>query len=406
MKRVLSVALVLAFLGGCSGADDEPARVERKVTGLNAALEPVVSGNTAFAWDLYGQVRATPGNLFLSPFSISAALGMTYAGAAGSTAAQMQDVLHVGDDDSGFHHAFGSLVRDLSGDKPGRAYQLYVANRLFGSQGLSFGTDFLSVAEEDYGAGAEQVPFTTDLAAAIDRVNAWVSEQTQDKIPTLLADVDTPAVTVLANGIYFKAFWAARFDPSNTSPVDFTRSDGTLVRVDMMSASKMVARLARTAQYELIELDYEDHEVSLVVALPLLNVTLDQVEASLVSSGLDAALADAAEVHDVTVHLPKFQFRCRFDLVPKLKNLGMVDAFGAAADFGGIFAGAFLSRVDHEAYVQFDEQGTEAAAATASTMTLGISSTFNADHAFVFAIRDKLTRSLLFLGRVNDPTTG
>ncbi len=399
--RGLSVLMLLCSIStGC--VED---RVPREVREVTAELAPVVDGNSAFAWDVYDQVRSEPGNLFLSPFSISAALSMTDVGARGQTADQMQAVLHIDDAGPSHHQAFGALIRDLSGEKAGRGYQLYIANRLFGRDDKEIGEDFLAVLDEDYGAGLERLPFGSDPEGSRSRINDWVAEQTREKIVDLLptGSITPNTALVITNAIYFKAFWAEQFDPGDTRDDTFTRADGEQVTVPMMSA-EIDCSPARNEEWSLLELDYEDHEVSMVIVMPEGSSTLDDVETMLVSGGLDDMLAQGHD-QELQVRIPRFEFRYAFSVADALVALGMEDAFDpSAADFSGIADDVFVSDVIHEAYVRVDEVGTEAAAATAVVMEDRAYMPFDVDRAFVFAIRDKLTGSLLFLGRVDDPT--
>lgn len=404
MQRQMRPIALLATLGLIIAACAED-RTPREVQEVTADLAPVVEGNSEFAWDLYDELRAEEGNLFLSPFSISAALSMTEVGAREQTAAEMQTVLHIDGENAERHRAFGALIRDLSGDKPGRGYQLYIANRLFARDDKEIGTEFLTILDEEYGAGLERLPFGSDPEGSRAHINEWVAEQTRDKIVDLLpsGSITPSTALVITNAIYFKAFWAEQFDRSDTRDGPFTRMNGEQVTVPMMSA-ELDCSSAHGEGWSLLELDYEDHEVSMVIVLPEGETTLADVEAMLIDDGLDAMLATSHE-QELEVRMPRFEFRYSFSVADMLMALGMIDAFDPiAADFAGIADDVFISDVLHEAYVRVDEEGTEAAAATAVVMEDSAAMPFNVDRAFVFAIRDKLTGSLLFLGRVDDPT--
>jgi serine protease inhibitor len=406
LSAVSTAAFALSMAVGCSSEDTEPPRQPRQVTELSAELSDVVDGNTTFAWSMYDQIRLESGNVFFSPFSISAALGMTYAGAAGSTASQMQQVLHVQQPDT-FHASFGALIRDLDGDK-GRGYSLFIANRLFGQDGFAFAAPFLGTTSEHYGAELELVDFVGAPDPSRIRINEWVADKTRDKIPELLepGTIDSLTRLVLANAIYFKANWAEQFDKEHTRDRPFELRDGTEVQVPMMSR-KADCRTIRGTELAALEMDYQDGEVSMVIVIPRDDVTVEAMEAVLTQKGLDPLIDDMQDA-ELEVELPRFEFRDKTDLGTVLETLGMVDAFDPAkADFSAMAPGEpiFLQRVVHEAYVKVDEEGTEAAAATA--VVAGTTSSgppgFVVDRPFVFAIRDKLTNSILFLGRVDDP---
>ena len=405
-----TAALALSMVAGCSSEEaSEPPRQPRQVTELSTELSDVVDGNTAFAWSMYDRIHVESGNLFFSPFSISAALGMTYAGAGGATADQMAQTLHV-DDPSTFHPSFGALIRDLDGDK-GRGYDLFIANRLFGQDGFAFESAFLDVTNQHYEADLELVDFATATEPARQRINQWVAEKTRDKIPDLLEPgmIDSYTRLVLANAIYFKADWAEQFDESDTRDRAFQLRDGTEIQVPTMSR-KGDCRTYVSTDLAAVELDYQDGEVAMLIVMPNGQSTVEDMEAALLGDGLEPINAGLHEA-DVLVQMPKFEFRDKTNLRKPLEALGMVDAFDSTkADMSGMAPGAagedlYLQAVVHEAYVKVDEQGTEAAAATATVAgaTSTGSSGILVDRPFVFAIRDKLTGSILFLGRVDDP---
>lgn len=411
---ICSVAVSVSFAAGCSSSEGEAEgegepRVPRQVTVLTADLPPVVEGNNEFAWAMYDQLRTDPGNVFFSPFSISAALGMTYAGAANATAAQMQAALKIKDPAS-FHQAFGALIVDLSGEKPGRGYQLFIANRLFGQTGFEFAQPFLDLTQQHYGAGLERLDFASNADGARQQINTWVSDQTRDKIPDLLAPgtVDSLTRLVLANAIYFKADWASPFNVSATQDRPFTLRDGSQVQVPTM-ARKGGWSSARGNGFDVLELAYKDREVSMVLLIPHQGVTFDATEEQIVAQGIDA-FRDGMTPGEGMLQLPKFEFHDKNPLTAPLKAMGMIDAFDpGVADLSGIAPGAagdrlFIQSIVHEAYVKVDEKGTEAAASTA--VGAGVVSRpldFFVDRAFVFVIRDRLTGSILFMGRVDDP---
>ena len=399
----LLTAIATAVIAtGCS----KPERDARAITALTPELAPVVQGNNAFAIDLYHAAAAEPGNLFFSPFSVSAAFGMVYAGAADTTADEMRDVLDIGTDDASYHAQFGALIADLGGPHQGRGYQLLVANRLFGQAGFAFESPFLDVTGGAYGAPLQVVDFASGDASR-QTINQWVSDQTEARIPELLqaGDIDGSTVLVAANAIYFDADWATQFDASKTNPAPFTRGDGSQVNVQMMRQEGHFRHGWREG-VAFAELPYLDDEVSMVVLVPDEADGLPALEAVLDGTYIDELLADAPE-SEVEVGLPRFELHARLPLASLLKGLGMVTAFDAtAADFSGMSKAQqlYLQTAVHEAFVRVDEEGTEAAAATAAGVAAtSYSPGVVADRPFVFAIRDRLTTSLLFVGRITDP---
>jgi serine protease inhibitor len=392
-----------AALCGCGS--DAPEREARKVTELQPEL---LAGNDAFAWSLYSELAQQPGNLFCSPFSIESALGMTYAGARATTAAEMHDALHIQVDDASFHAGIGALSRDLSGDR-GRGYTIYIANRLFGQDGFGFHQDFTDLLHQNYGAALEPLDFYGNAEAARQRVNDWADGATHGTIPELFpaGSLDDTTVLVLANAIYFRAAWAQAFDVKDTLDAPFHRGDGSTVTVPMMSSSDHEFAHTSDALADVVELPYQDDEISALLVVPKALDGLPEVEAALPSGWLEGLAADLGEPYELLVMLPRFTMKWHSSLVAPLQALGMTSAFDPSqADFSGVADDSlFIAAVEHSAYVKVDEAGTVAAAATAvgestTSAPLGVS----ADHPFLFVIRDRLTQSILFVARVDDPT--
>lgn len=406
LVRLALVALMGMTLVACGSTAPAEKRDPRAITQLTPSLSAVVHGNNAFAWSLYAELDQGQDNLFLSPFSISAALGMTYAGARGQTADEMKNVLHIELDDAAYHASFGALLGDLAGPHRGRGYQLDIANRLFGQQGFDFNSDFLQLTSDDYGAPLQQLDFKRDPDGSRQTINGWVEDQTQNRIKDLLGPgtitVDTRLV--LANAIYFKARWASRFDPKDTRDADFTRADGSTSKVPMMGNFGTYG-LYTDSDVSVIELPYQDNELSMVVILPAAKDGLPALEAALTGDKVDSWIQSLSEAHEVSVGLPRFTMTHSVPLKQTLIDMGMTLAFSDQADLSGIAPGLMLTDAVHKAFVLVDEEGTEAAAATAVVAgTTSAGPAFYADHPFVFLIRDKLTGSILFMGRVEDPT--
>ena len=374
------------------------------------AMKDVVRGNNQFAVDLYGKVRGGSGNLFFSPYSISAALAMTSAGAKGETAKQMADTLHFPADGEAIHSAFASLDAQINGGTEARPYQLNTANALWGQQGLNFRPEFLKLTETYYRAGLHQIDFEGNPEAARKTINAWVEAQTRDKIKDLLGprDVTTDTELVLTNAIYFKGAWSVPFSKSATKDEDFVTAEKRLP-VPMMHLSSSFNYLDGEG-VQALELPYAGNALSMVVLLPKKLDGMGDLEASLAGSKLDGWLAKLAR-RQVDVALPRFKLECGFELKDALSSLGMPLAFGPGADFSGITGDHKLSisAVIHKAFADVNEEGTEAAAATAVIMSRAKAMAprtpvvFRADHPFLFLIRDTRSGSILFLGRVTNP---
>lgn len=384
-------------------------------------VAPVVSGNTAFACDLYGRLRGGSGNLFLSPYSISACLAMTREGAAGNTATQMDDVFHF--PSTGLGVGFQGLgvameaprVRDGHGPDAQEipAYEIAIANRLFGQTGFSFRPPFVEQMETVYGAGLEQLDIQGDPDAARQRINGWVEEQTHDRIQDLLPGGTPTADTrlVLVNAIYFKSSWMEPFQEKSTQDAPFHRADGTDVEARLMRRTARFRYLG-TEDLQVLEMPYRRGAMSMFVVLPRARDGLPSVEAKLTPAAIDGWIRDMQSAK-VAVQFPKYEFTSSFDLTKTLAAMGMGDAFSASrADFSKMTEKEplFIGIVVHKAFVAVDEAGTEAAAATAVGMRLSAAPrpedpvSFTADRPFLFLIRHGVTGQVLFLGRVVDPS--
>jgi serpin B len=388
--------------GTVAWATDQPPAADQ-AKGL------LVKGNTEFAFDLYARLREQEGNLFLSPYSISSALGMTYLGARGDTAAQMAKTLHFMDQ-NGLPAAFEALRRELHGADKDRKYQLHVANALWGQKGHPFLRHFLHQTNQYFGAGLREVDFVHAAEEARREINAWVEKQTQDKIKDLLKPgvLTSNDRLVLTNAIYFKAAWQQPFSKAATKKEDFLLAGGGKAGVDMMHQTEEY-RYLDGGSFQAVDLPYEGNDLSMVVFLPKKADGLAELEKSLTGAKLAEWLPKMKHAH-VALALPKFKTTAEFELSKVLAAMGMPDAFAAGkADFSGMDGTRelFISRVVHKAFVDVDEKGTEAAAATAVIMkreSAPVSPvSFRADHPFVFLIRDNRTGSVLFLGRLADP---
>jgi serpin B len=406
MKLLLSlfIACVLLLLNA-NGVEAKPLP--------DADQAVVVEGNNAFAVALYHQLSHQAANLFFSPESISTALAMAYAGARGNTASEMAKALHFTVPPGQLHPAMGALLRDLNAAHSD--YQLNVANALWAQQGYTFLDQFLTLLKSDYGAGLQQVDFKGAPEAARSTINHWVEQQTQDKIKDLLAPgaLRTDTRLVLTNAIYFKGTWQTQFDKAQTRNEDFYLSQTKSAAAPLMHREGSFGYFDG-GTFQILEVPYKSNALSLIVLLPKERSGLSGLEDSMTASNMQQWLSQVAPVSKVIVTIPRFKSTQEFELSTALRALGMPQAFGAGADFSGMtgqrdFA---ISAVIHKAFVDVNEEGTEAAAATAVTMrALAMRApgppppVFRADHPFIFFIRDNGSRSILFMGRMTDPTT-
>ncbi len=373
---------------------------------------PIVDGANAFAEDLYALVAKKPGNVVFSPASISTALAMTYAGAQGETAKQMQKALHL--PATKVHEGFSALLARLDSNGAGDP-ELRVANRLFGQKGSPFEAAFLNTVKTSYAAPLEGLDFTKDPEAARGTVNAWVQKQTSDHIKDLFPaqSIKTNARLVLVNAIYFKGKWATAFDKKQTTDDPFTTSAAS-PKVPTMHLTASFP-LTETTDAQVLELPYQfkdkDHSLSMVIVLP----KAKDGAATLGTKRLFELLRTPTSWNrEAVVSLPRFSATIPLDLNPTLAGLGITEAFDETkANFNGIAdknkMPLFLSRAVHKAFIDVNEVGTEAAAATgvviaAPTSVAPAPVAFKADHPFVWAIRDKASNAILFVGRVDDPS--
>jgi serpin B len=423
----LTVAFALAPLGvgacgGNSGSNQAYGAVQASLARdtspqvASSDLQTLVSNNTTFAFDLYQQIATgnETDNLFYSPYSVSIALAMTYAGAGSSTATQMASALHFQLAPSTLNPAFDALDLQLASRAQGQAgdngqpFKLNVVDSLWADRTFTFQKPFLDTLAQDYGTGLRTVDFESAPEAARGAINGWVSNQTDRLIPQLLPDgsVDTTTRFVIVNAIYFNAGWASPFTASSTQPTAFTHLDGSTEQVPMMNQS-LEPGYASGSNWQATELFYAGGQTSMVIVLPQPG-QLPEVEQGLDATFLSSLLS-SLQPTEVLLSLPKFSITgATISLKHELEILGMTDAFDPAADFSAMTPEpVFISDVLHQAYVSVDENGTQAAAATGvigeATSAPSNFATVTIDRPFFFVIRDIPTNSVLFVGRVLSP---
>ncbi|MBN1434207.1 serpin family protein, partial [Candidatus Fermentibacterales bacterium] len=359
------------------------------------------------------------GNLFFSPYSISTALGMTWAGAKMSTETQMAEVMHFTLPQSRLHDAFASLQEKLGEEYrsslvygEGDPLTLEVANALWVQESYPLLEEYTSLVESRYGATASNLDFWNDPEGSRLQINDWVAEKTRDRILDLIPSGVITSLTrvVLTNAVYFKGSWMHEFLEQNTSDREFATLGGEMAEVPMMFQNE---HFAYGSNYgcRSIMLPYVDGMSSMLIMLP--DGDILEFEESLDRETLESIMGNMMYT-SVNLTMPRFEFTCSFGLKETLADMGMSDAFDpAAADFSG-FTGSpelFITAVIHKAFVKVDETGTEAAAATAVVM--GIESCappetpidLVLDRPFLFLVRDDLTGTILFMGRVANPGT-
>ncbi len=426
MKAISYVFVLLFVTAIASGAS---AKIEVK-----EGERAIVEGNNNFALQLYANLKAREGNLFFSPYSISTALAMTYAGARGQTETQMARVLRfpmepykaLDTDNQGrpFYRmerrpmsreriaaAFGSLQKSLTAESRKGNYELSVANALWGQKDYGFLQEFLELIKINFEGGLNEVDFIRAAESARRTINTWVGQKTKDKIKNLIPKGVLNGLTrlVLTNAIYFKGNWASQFKKDRTKDAQFTLAGGEKVDVPMMNQTADFNYM-ETEDFQGLELPYMDNELSMIILLPKRVGSLAEFEKTLTSKNFSQWLSKLRK-RKVIVSVPKFKMTSQFRLADVLKSMGMTDAFVPdVADFSGMNGkkDLFIWAVIHKAYVDVNEEGTEAAAATG--VVVGVTSVgptkipvFRADHPFLFLIRDNRSGSILFIGRVMNP---
>ncbi len=422
MKKTILLALVaiMAFgLVACTQPaagnvlqSDKPRNTSPAMG--KADLAPLVEGNSTFVFDLYQTLRSTDGNLFYSPYSISLALAMTYAGARGDTEKQMSKTLHFLLPQDRLHPALNSLDLTLASRGQGakgkdeEGFRLHIINAIWGQKDYEFLPEFLDLLAENYGAGLRILDFIKATEQSRIAINQWVSDQTEERIKDLIPQgaIDTLTRLVLTNAIYFNAAWQYPFDKAATSDGDFNLLNGDKITVPMMRQTESLG-YAKGDGYQAVELPYGGRELSMVILLPEQG-QFDSFESSLSSQQVGNIIQEI-EDREVVLSMPKFEYESSFGLKKALTDLGMRVSFTPDADFSGMDGkrDLFIHDVLHKAFVSVDEAGTEAAAATA--VIVGVTSVpaetieLKIDRPFIFLIRDIETGTILFVGRVMNP---
>lgn len=434
LLRLLALASVgvaaAPALAACGGASDDPvqessglglvaAKVDRSPG--DAAAVPAVAGAMAgLAGRLYGALASGDTNLALSPYSIAVALGLVLNGAGGQTASQMESVLGLGDglDLAAFNGGLNALTQEIEGlagpaqrsDGSSAEIVLATANQLFGDRSVDWAPEFLDVLAREYGAGMRVVDYVNATEEARKLINDWTAEQTHDKIPQIIPEGVLDALTrlVLVNAIYLKAPWEVPFMEGSTTPGDFHRLDGSVVSADLMHGVAQ-GGLVHGPDWKGGRILYAGGTLAMTVVVPDAD-RFSAVEGVLASDGVAALLAEPGP-GEVLLTLPKWTFRSTSPLTTALQGFGMVDAFDQGrADLDAMTPDPndfYLTAVLHQAFIAVDEEGTEAAAATAAVAgatSMPIRDELVVDRPFLFVIHDVAHGTPLFLGRVTDPT--
>lgn len=367
-------------------------------------------GNMAFAFDLYSKLNKSEGNLFFSPYSISSALAMTYGGAKKSTEEQMTKALHFPYDHKAVHDGFSQINKTLGLINDKGDVSLSVANSIFPAKNYKFLESYITLLKDKYNVSVTPQDFAKAAEDSRININTWVEEQTNKKISDLIGKgvLDELTKMVLVNAVYFKGNWKTQFSEDQTKETDFYNGAKS-TKVQMMS-TKAKFKYAEDNLAQIIELPYKGEDLSMMIILPKEKDSILSVENSLNHEIMDV-WAKAMLLKEVTLFLPKFKIEWGTEAIDgPLKELGIVDAFTPKADFSGMSGekDLFIKTVLHKAFIEVNEEGSEAAAATAVVMARASMNGpkpifFRADHPFIFMIKDKTTETILFMGRVTEP---
>ncbi len=364
-----------------------------------------------FAFDFFRKLyEVNEGNLFISPYSIFTALAMTYEGAKGDTANEMADVLSVEQDNKSFHNYMKNLYEELN--VKNTDYNISTANALWVKENLEPLESYLNVIQDYYGGDATEVDYSNPTKSA-KIINQWVENQTNGLIKDLITESAIGPLTalILTNAIYFKGIWKTQFDPVNTTDRTFeiTVEDSAEVPTMSLVDTEDVFNYTETDKLQILELPYTGNDISMIILLPKENDLSSMID-SIGSSEFSKWTNSMVET-EVDIYLPKFKIETSYTLNDYLQKLGMNIPFTSSADFTGIIGsgGLFISQVLHKAFIEVNEEGTEAAAATAVIMTLTANGeesriVFDCDHPFMYLIQHKKTGTILFMGLISDPS--
>lgn len=408
MKAIVYMIILTAFLLSCEDknvpdlAPQGPADLN-----LSAKTTEIIESDNEFGLELFKKVVAgepEAKNIFISPTSVALALAMTYNGAAGETKTAMENALRkAGFSTEEINTAYKSLIEALRSVDP--KVLLEIANSIWYREGFNVLPQFISVNEEYYNAEVSSLDFSSPQALAV--INDWVSDQTNEKIKTIIDQIPANTVMYLINAIYFKGIWQYEFDKNNTFNGPFYSTDGSPVTVPYMK-NKLSLPMLSTEKFSMLELPYGRGNYSMVILLPEEGYSTQDVINSLTPESWDSWVSSLAYTNNIDVQVPKFKFEYENLLNDELDNMGMGVAFSDFADFSEIngTGNLFISRVIHKSFVEVNEEGTTAAAVTA--VEVGYTSVitepvFHVDRPFVFAIRETTTGALVFIGRVQNP---
>ena len=409
MNKIKSFALITALFFSVSACNnDDPGNNHSTEITLTEKSADIVSADNKFGIELFQKINASlevPKNIMISPLSVSLALAMVYNGTEGNTRKQMEEMLHKANlTPEDINQSYKDLVAGLVSHDP--MVELSISNAIFYRNTFTIKNDFISTNQNYYNAEIEGLDFTKS-DQTLNAVNGWVNQKTKGKIDKIIDQVNADDIMYLLNAIYFNGEWKYRFDSKETTDLSFTKEDQTVVQVPTMTIENTFNYFSNQT-FQMLEIPYGSGKYSMLVFLPESGRNTNDVISMVTSENLNEWISKLTE-QKKKVYLPKFEFKFEDSLVDELSALGMTDAFDdAAANLSGISDAAQLviSEVMHKTYIKVDERGTEAAAVTGitfGTTSIGLDNSFRVDHPFVFAIREKDTNAILFVGKVMNP---
>lgn len=373
--------------------------------------ESITNNNNAFAIELYQQVKSKKDNIFFSPFSISTALAMTYAGAATGTELEMAKTLHFDPNTKNFHSAYKIYLEKIKANYSD-GVTLNIANKLWGQKDFPFVANFMNTTKEYYDATSENLDFIGKTEESRQTINKWIEAETNNKIQNLLAPgmISIKTKLVLTNAIYFKGTWENKFDKKNTLEQEFKKNDGTIVKAPFMNQTIKTSYIENNT-LTAVRLSYKGYKQSMIIFLPKETVGFEKMEKEFTAENYNQ-WRKTFKACEAVLSIPKFKTDFAIQLSDQLRMMGMKNAFSDNADFSRMSkTGIHISNVIHKAFVEVNEEGTEAAAATAVIMAQNRAVIerdpiiqFTADHPFLYMITDNSTGSILFMGTIMDPT--
>jgi serine protease inhibitor len=405
MKRLSSLLALVLMVLACTNNTEIPPVTDLTLSEKSAKI---IAADNQFGFELFQKVNASlkePKNTMISPMSVSLALAMVYNGTSGNTKKQMEDMLHKANlAPADINQSYKDLVAALQSHDP--KVELSISNAIFYRNSFSVKNDFITTNQNYYQAEVSGLDFSKS-AETLNKVNGWVNTKTKGKIDKIIEQVNPEDIMYLLNAIYFNGEWKYSFDTKETTDRPFSKEDKTTVLAPTMTIEKPFNYYSHQ-KFELLEMPYGSGKYSMLIFLPVTGKTTNDIISILNSENVNDWISRLTE-QKKEVFLPKFEFKFDNSLKDELAALGMTDAFDdMKANLSGISEAAKLviSEVMHKSYIKVDERGTEAAAVTGITIgvtSMPLDNSFKVDHPFVFAIREKDTKAILFIGKVMNP---